>query len=178
LFDALDGKIEKSRSRGRKGTLTAMRDAALLKTIYAYGLRRNEARMLDLADLRRAQKSPQYGRFGGLYVRYGKASSGSPPKRRTVLTVPEMDWIVDVLDDWVTSIRPLFSPGKLAALFVTDSPGRGFAPGGEHAVSLRPGPQSPWHAMALPRVQPRPASGRRRTEPPSARARNRSALRP
>jgi integrase len=124
VFDALDGRIEKSRTRARKGTLTAMRDAVLLKTIYAYGLRRNEARMLDLADLRRAQKSPQYGRFGGLYVRYGKASSGSPPKRRTVLTVPEMDWIVDALDDWVTSVRPLFSPGKLAALFVTERASR------------------------------------------------------
>jgi site-specific recombinase XerD len=124
LFDALDGRIEKNRIRARKGTLTAMRDAALLKTIYAYGLRRNEARMLDLADLRRAQKFPQYGRFGGLYVRYGKASSGSPPKRRTVLTVPEMDCIVDVLDNWVTCIRPLFSPGKLAALFVTERASR------------------------------------------------------
>src|ERR1017187_5051144 len=73
------------------------------------GLRRNEARMLDLADLRRAQKTPQYRQFGGLFVRYGKASRGSPPKRRTVLTVPEMDWIIDVLDQWVTDIRPMLS---------------------------------------------------------------------
>ncbi|GCB52970.1 hypothetical protein SNL152K_10327 [Streptomyces sp. NL15-2K] len=34
-------------------------------------------------------------------VRYGKSSKGTPPKRRTVLLVPEMDWVVDVLDEWV-----------------------------------------------------------------------------
>jgi len=124
LFDAVDGRVEKSRTRGRKGALTAMRDSAVLKTIYAFGLRRNEARMLDIPDLRRAPKAPQYGRFGGLYVRYGKASGGSPPKRRTVLTVPEMDWVVGVLDQWVTDVRPWFSPGALAALFVSERAGR------------------------------------------------------
>lgn len=124
LFDAVDGRAEATRSRGRKGALTAMRDAAMLKTVYAFGLRRNETRMLDLADLRRAQKRPQYGQFGALFVRYGKASKGSPPKRRTVLTVREFDWIVDILDGWVSEIRPAFSPGKLAALFVTERSGR------------------------------------------------------
>ena len=38
LFDAADGIAEEIRGRGRKGSLRAMRDAALLKTIYAYGL--------------------------------------------------------------------------------------------------------------------------------------------
>ena len=101
-----------------------MRDAALLKTVYAFGLRRNEARMLDLPDLRRTPKAPQYRQYGGVFVRFGKASTGSPPKRRTVLTVPEMDWIVDVLDHWVTEVRPLLSPGRLPALFVTERSGR------------------------------------------------------
>ena len=43
LFDAADGRVEEIRARGRKGALTAMRDSALLKTYYAYGLRRREA---------------------------------------------------------------------------------------------------------------------------------------
>jgi site-specific recombinase XerD len=124
LFDAADGQVEEARTMGRKGALTAMRDSALLKTVYAFGLRRNESRMLDLTDLRRAQKRPQYGSYGGVYVRFGKASKGSPPKRRTVLTVQEFDWIVKVLDHWVTEVRPAFSPGKLAALFVTERSGR------------------------------------------------------
>ncbi|MFI0448490.1 tyrosine-type recombinase/integrase [Actinomadura sp. 6N118] len=135
LFDVVDGRVEEVQSRGRKGALTAIRDAALLKTIYAFGLRRGEARMLDLADLRRAQKAPQYGRYGALFVRYGKASRGSPPKRRTVLTVPEMDWIVDVLDHWITEVRPLMSPGKLAALFVTERAARMSVRGLDHAFA-------------------------------------------
>jgi site-specific recombinase XerD len=124
LFDAVDARVEQSRDRGRKGGLTALRDAALLKTVYAFGLRRNETRMLDLADLRRNPKMPQCGRYGGLFVRFGKASNGSPPKRRTVLTVPEMDWIVGVLDHWVSEVRPLLSPGNLPALFVTERSSR------------------------------------------------------
>ena len=111
LFDAADGRAEQIRARGRKGALAALRDAAVLKTVYAYGLRRREASGLDLADLRRNPKAPQYGRYGGLFVRWGKASRGSPPKRRTVLTVPEMDWITGVLEHWISEVRPAFEPG-------------------------------------------------------------------
>jgi site-specific recombinase XerD len=136
LFDVIDERAEAAHIRGRKGALTSLRDAALLKTIYAFGLRRNEARMLDLADLRRAQKTPHYRQFGGLFVRYGKASRGSPPKRRTVLTVPEMDWIIDVLDQWVTDIRPMFSPGSHPALFVTERAGRMSVRGINNAFSV------------------------------------------
>jgi site-specific recombinase XerD len=124
LFDAADGRVEQIRSRGRKGALAALRDAALLKAVYAYGLRRQEARGLDLADLRHCPKTPQYGRFGGVFVRWGKASRGSPPRRRTVLTVPEMDWVTGVLEHWVTEVRPLFGPGSLAALWVTERASR------------------------------------------------------
>jgi site-specific recombinase XerD len=35
-----------------------------------------------------------------------------------------MDWIVDVLDHWVTEVRPAFEPGKLPALFVTERASR------------------------------------------------------
>ncbi|TQN32316.1 phage integrase family protein [Haloactinospora alba] len=120
LFDAADGRAEQIRSRGRKGGLAAIRDAALLKVVYAFGLRRQEARGLDLADLRSNPQCREYGKFGGLYVRYGKSSRGGVPKRRTVLTVPEMDWIVDVLDHYVHEVRPLFGPGKIPALWVTE----------------------------------------------------------
>ncbi len=124
LFDAADGRVEEIRSRRRKGALAAMRDAAILKTVYAFGLRRQEATMLDLADLRHNPKAPGFGRFGGLFVRHGKASKGGAPKRRTVLTVPEFDWVVEVLDQYVAEVRPLFSPGKHPALWVTEKRGR------------------------------------------------------
>ncbi|RSS79170.1 site-specific integrase [Streptomyces sp. WAC06614] len=124
LFDAADARVDEIRARRRKGSLAALRDAILLKTVYAYGLRRQEACGLDLADMRRNPKMPQYGRFGGLFVRYGKASKGGPPKRRTVLTVPELDWIADLLDQYLEEVRPAFTPGKHPALWITERRGR------------------------------------------------------
>jgi integrase/recombinase XerD len=64
LFDAADGRVEEIRSRGRKGALAAQRDAALLKVIYAFGLRRREAWGLDLADLRHNPQARQFGQCG------------------------------------------------------------------------------------------------------------------
>jgi site-specific recombinase XerD len=124
LFDAADGLVEEIRARGRKGALTAMRDAAVLKTVYAFGLRRQEAWGLDVTDLRRNPKLPQFGQYAGVLVRYGKSSRGSPPKRRTVLLVPEMDWIITVLQQWIQEVRPLLSPGSHPALWVTERRGR------------------------------------------------------
>ncbi|MEO3925833.1 tyrosine-type recombinase/integrase [Micromonosporaceae bacterium B7E4] len=120
LFDAADARVGVIRSRGRKGALAALRDAALLKTIYAFGLRRREAWGLDLTDLRHNPKAPAFGRHGAVFVRYGKSSNGSPPKRRTVLTIPEMDWIVPVLEHWLGEVRPAFSPGAHPAMWVTE----------------------------------------------------------
>jgi integrase len=120
LFDAADARAEQIRSRGRKGALAAQRDAAVLKTVYAFGLRRREAWGLDIADLRHNPKIPGFGQFGAVFVRWGKASRGCPPKRRTVFTVPEMDWVVPVLQQWVDQLRPQFSPGVLPALWVTE----------------------------------------------------------
>ncbi|GGM26427.1 hypothetical protein GCM10010129_83640 [Streptomyces fumigatiscleroticus] len=104
----------------RKGVLAAWRDAVLLKSVYAYGTRRRETSMLDLADLRHNPRAKDFGRFGALEVRFGKASRGSPPKRRTVLTVPEMDWVVDLLEEWVDDVRGRFGPGRHPALWVTE----------------------------------------------------------
>ncbi|GLW58040.1 tyrosine-type recombinase/integrase [Kitasatospora phosalacinea] len=124
LFDAADGRVEEIRARRRKGALAALRDAVALKTVYAFGLRRQETCCLDLPDLRRNPKAPQYRRLGALFVRYGKASRGGPPKRRTVLTVPEFDWIVEVLEYYLQEVRPAFAPGKHPALWMTERVGR------------------------------------------------------
>ena len=124
LFDAADGMAEDKRAQGRKGALTAMRNAALLKAFYAWGLRRQEMTGLDLADLRRNPKLPDFGRYGAVFVRYGKSSNGSPPKRRTVFTVPEMDWLPGVLDQYVTEVRPRLGAGQHPALWVTERCGR------------------------------------------------------
>lgn len=124
LFDAADARVEDIRARGRKGGLAAQRDAAVLKTVYAFGLRRREAWGLDLGDFRRNPKLPQFGGHGGVFVRWGKSSRGGPPRRRTVLLVPEMDWILPVLEQWLAELRPLFNPGNHPALWVTERRGR------------------------------------------------------
>jgi integrase/recombinase XerC len=124
LFDAADARPGKIRGMGRKGALGAVRDAAVLKTVYAFGLRRAEASGLDVTDLRRNRKAPRFGNVGCVMVRYGKSPTGSPPKRRTVLLVPEMDWVVDTLRDWLTEHRPSFVPGNHPALWVTERVGR------------------------------------------------------
>ncbi|WP_344867548.1 tyrosine-type recombinase/integrase [Amycolatopsis ultiminotia] len=124
LFDAADARVEQIRARGRKGALAALRDAVILKTVYAFGLRRQETARLDLADFRRNPRAPGYGGFGSVQVRYGKASRGNPPKRRTVLTVPELDWIVDLLGESVEDVRPLLTPQRHPALWITERCGR------------------------------------------------------
>ncbi|MER7408100.1 tyrosine-type recombinase/integrase [Streptomyces sp. NPDC000070] len=124
LFDAADARPGKIRDQGRKGALAALRDAAVLTSVYAFGTRRTETSKLDLVDLRRNRKAPKFGNFGSLMVRFGKASKGAPPKRRMVLAVPEMDWIVETLQEWLTEIRPHFSPGRHPALWVTERAGR------------------------------------------------------
>lgn len=124
LFDAADALAERPRTQRRKGGLTAQRDAIALKAVYAYGLRRRELCGLDLADLRRNPKASAFGRFGALLVRWGKGTAGSAPKRRTVFLVPEMDWVLEVLDQWLERVRPLLSPGAHPALFLSERRGR------------------------------------------------------
>ena len=122
LFDAADGLAARILSRRRKGAVQAVRDAALLKCVYAFGLRRREAVMLDLVDLRRNAKLPHLDRFGALSVRHGKASRGGPSKRRTVLTVPEMGWIAETLAHYLDEVRPALSSSSSSspALWVTE----------------------------------------------------------
>lgn len=106
FFAYCDDQVDRIRSFGRKGWLPAFRDATLFKTAYAYGLRRNETRMLDASDFGRNPRGTEFGEYGVCYVRHGKAKKGSPPKRRSVLTV--FGWTTDVLDEWFTEIRPHF----------------------------------------------------------------------
>lgn len=37
-----------------------------------------------------------------------------------MLTIPEMDWIVEVLDHYLTEVRPRFDAGNHPALWVTE----------------------------------------------------------
>ncbi len=107
FFDHADAEVARVRELGRKGWLPALRDATLFKTAYAFGLRRNEVRHLRTIDFERNPHAREFGRYGAVEIRYGKAHKGSPPKRRTVLTV--FDWSADVLAHWTEHGLPRFA---------------------------------------------------------------------
>lgn len=120
LFDYLDDRVEQVIKAGRKGSLAALRDALMIKTTYAFGLRRNELCRLDVADLRPNPHVKAWGTYGSVHVRFGKAVKGSLPRRRTVLAVPEFDWIIDGLRQWVEQARPLYAAEDRSALWLTE----------------------------------------------------------
>lgn len=121
LFDVADEQVERIVAEGRKGALAAFRDAALFKVIYAFGLRRREAAMLDVGDFTANPAAPELGRFGVCHVRWGKAMRASAPRRREVMTV--MPWIVDTLAQYVEDVRSLYEPAG-AQLWPTERGGR------------------------------------------------------
>lgn len=122
FFDHADAQIGEVRGRGRKGWLPAFRDAALFKTAYAFGLRRNETRMLDAVDFGRNPEGTEFGEYGVLYVRHGKAKKGSPPKRRSVLTV--WPWSVEILEQWHEEVRPLLPTAAQGACWPSERSAR------------------------------------------------------
>lgn len=122
FFDYCDERVRRLRRLGRKGSLAALRDGALFKLLYAWGLRRGEAVGLDVVDFSRNPKCPSFGRYGSLRVRHGKASRGGPAKRRNVLTV--FDWSVEVIEQYISEVRPLYGRDAHPALFVTERGGR------------------------------------------------------
>jgi integrase/recombinase XerC len=118
FFDYADEQVSVIRGRGRKGWLPAFRDAALFKIAYAFGLRRNETRMLDVADFSANPKGPEFGEYGVLDVRHGKAMKGSPPKRRSVLAV--WPWSAQIIEQWVCEVRPLLAAEGNRALWPSE----------------------------------------------------------
>ena len=126
FFACLDARITRRRGLGRKGELSVWRDQALFKVMFAWGLRRAETASLDVVDFRAHAALPQFGQFAALHVRYGKAMPGGPPRRRTVLTV--FDWAVEVVEQYLTEVRPALRPQNAPAVFVTERATR-MAPG-------------------------------------------------
>ena len=122
FLDYADDQVDRAVRAKRKGALAAYRDATLFKVIYGWGLRRTETSKLDLVDFGRNASAPQFGRYGTLNVRYGKAKRGQPPRRRNVLSV--MDWAVEAVADYVENVRPRFGCQDHPALWVTERGGR------------------------------------------------------
>lgn len=120
FFNRADELVHQLADGRSKGALPALRDTQLFKTIYAFGLRRREAVMLDLVDLRPNPYVPMFGPYGKVQVRYGKSLKGSVPQRRTVLAIPEFEWATRGLKAWVEEARPRFDAGGSAAVWLTE----------------------------------------------------------
>ena len=103
FFDAADDLVDREHAAGSKRWLPALRDSIAFKVCYAYGLRRRELTMLETTDFGPNPHVPAYKNFGCAEVRYAKGSRGSGPRRRTVLTSPEFDWVVGLLEFWVSA---------------------------------------------------------------------------
>jgi integrase/recombinase XerC len=122
IFDYLDDRVEKTKG---KSIVPAARDSALFKCYYAFGLRRDELRMADLPDLSFNPYLPQYGRIGGMLIRFGKGTRRSGPRTRLVRTVPLFDWIVEVLEQYLVDVRPrLVAKRPSVAFFPSERGGR------------------------------------------------------
>jgi site-specific recombinase XerD len=102
LFDHQDDLVDREYAAGSKRWLPLLRDSIAFKVCYAYGLRRRELTMLELEDFGPNPHVTDYGRFGAVQVRWAKGTAGSGPRRRTVLTVPEFDWVIDLLREWTS----------------------------------------------------------------------------
>jgi site-specific recombinase XerD len=122
FLDYADEQVERAVRTKRKGALVAYRDATLFKVLYGWGLRRTEASKLDVVDFGRNPAAPEFGRYGMLNVRYGKAKRGQPPRRRNVAAV--MGWAVEAVVDYVENIRPRFGCDDHPALWLTERGGR------------------------------------------------------
>ena len=122
FLDYADEQVDRAVRAKRKGALAAYRDATLFKVVYGWGLRRTETSKLDLVDFGRNPAALEFGRYGMLSVRYGKAKKGQPPRRRNVAAV--MGWAVEAVADYVENVRPRFGCADHPALWVTERGGR------------------------------------------------------
>lgn len=67
MFEFLDDRVEQVARARRKGALAALRDAQMVKTAYAFGLRRRELCFLDVVDLRPNPRMPAWGTYGAIH---------------------------------------------------------------------------------------------------------------
>lgn len=118
FFDYADDEVVRLSTANRKGWLPAYRDSVIFKTAYAWGLRRNEVRHLQTVDFARNPHAREFGPYGVLHVRFGKAMRGSPPQRRSVLTV--FDWSTDVIKEWLHRGHRLQAEGDHLDLFLSE----------------------------------------------------------
>ena len=123
FLDYADEQVDRAVRAKRKGALAAYRDATLFKVIYGVGAAAHRDRRSWMWPTGAAiRRRAEFGRFGMLHVRYGKAVRGQPPRRRNVPSV--MGWAVEAVADYVDNIRPRFGCEEHPAMWVTERGGR------------------------------------------------------
>ena len=174
FFDLADLEPERILHSGRKGALSAWRDAVAFKALYGWGLRRNEVRHLQLVDFSRSGRAPMFGEWGLVRVRHGKAMRGSPAKQRTVMTV--FDWAAEALADWAERGLPRYGR-PVDACFPPRRAGwcpNGICGSGCATSSTNSGPRRAGPAFVSPGLCDQPANRvrlRRQLRAAAARAR-------
>jgi len=118
IFDRADQDVDDCLTAGRKGALAAYRNATLLKVVYGWGLRANEAVHLDVTDFYRNPHVPEFGGYGILQVRHGKSSRGSVPARRSVVSL--RGWAVAAVQDYVENVWPAVRSQESNALWLSE----------------------------------------------------------
>lgn len=118
LWNHFDKEIYLAYKNNSKSLKILQRDKALYMIIYYYGLRANETSMLNTTDFIRNPDKPVWGELGGIVVRYGKSTSGSPPKHRIVWTISENP--VECIRWYLQNIRPQFCFDDTDSLFVSE----------------------------------------------------------
>ncbi len=118
FFDYADDEVQRVSSSGHKGTFAAYRDATVFKVAYAWGLRLNEVRNLEITDWSRNPQVPEFGPFGAVRVRFGKANRGAAPKQRTVFTT--WPWSHAIVVDWLRVLRIQYGDSLPRYMFPTE----------------------------------------------------------
>ncbi len=106
LFAAVDRLAAGAHDRGVKGALSVSRDGIVISTMAGWGLRRNEACLLAIADLQANPRCPEFGPYGLLYPT-GKGFYGHGPTYLAVRTLPETEAAARRLAWYVNELRPL-----------------------------------------------------------------------
>ena len=128
LFDFLDDRVERAAGVGPQGSAwrrCGTRRSSRPRTRSGCAATSCAAWTWPTCDPTRT--CPRWGTYGSVHVRYGKAVRGGIPRRRTVLAVPEFDWAIEGLRQWVEQARPLFAAADHPALWVTERPDQGLA---------------------------------------------------
>lgn len=118
LWNFFDNEIMQAYKNKSKKLKTLQRDKVLYLIIYYYGLRVNEVSKADTTDFISNPRKPEWGNFGGIIVKHGKSTAGSPPKRRTVWTISEN--AVKYIKWYLENVRPLFGFDEINSLFLSE----------------------------------------------------------